>query len=69
MTPAQCRAARALLEWSQEALAEETEVSVAALRNFERSRSALARNNAKAVQAAFERAGIEFIPGGVRKLA
>jgi transcriptional regulator with XRE-family HTH domain len=67
MTPTQCRAARALLDWSQDALAEAAGVSVAALRNFERNRSELLRNNAAAIVRAFESNGIEFIPGGVRK--
>lgn len=67
MNPDQCRAARALLGWSQKELARLTGVSAATIRNFENSQRALMPANAAAIESAFAQAGIEFIPGGVRR--
>lgn len=67
MSPEQCKAARALLGWSQEALAELSGVSVSTIRNFERGRSALMPANQRSVEEAFSKANIEFLPGGVRR--
>lgn len=61
MTPAQCRAARALINWSQEALAERAGVSVTSIRNFERGATVPVRNNLLALQGALEGAGVIFI--------
>jgi transcriptional regulator with XRE-family HTH domain len=66
MTPAQCRAARALLNWSQDSLAAASGVSVSTIRNFERERRELLRNNDRAIERVFVDAGIEFMPGGAR---
>lgn len=66
MTPAQCRAARGFLYWTQETLAENANVSVTSIRNFEREASAMMKHNVAAVQRALEQGGIEFIPGGIR---
>lgn len=38
MTPEQCRAARALLDWPQQRLAEESGIGNATIRNFEAGR-------------------------------
>lgn len=62
MTREQCRAARALLDWSQDELAAKSEVSVTAVRNFERGATAPMRNNLAAMQRALEVAGVLFIP-------
>jgi len=61
MTPAQSRAARALIDWSQDRLAEQSGVSVTAIRNFERGATTPVRNNLAALCTALEAAGIEFI--------
>lgn len=61
MSPAQTRAARALLNWSQEQLAEKASVSVTTLRNYERGATAPMTNNLNAIRAALEAAGIVFI--------
>lgn len=66
MLPRQCQAARALLRWTQERLAERSGVSVASIRNFERESSKLTTANSVAVAGALVAAGIEFIPKGVR---
>ena len=66
MTPAQCRAARSLLKWTQDDLAAKAEVSVITIRNFEGEKSEPRRVTLNAVQRALEAAGVEFIPGGAR---
>ena len=62
MTAEQCRAARALLNWSQDHLAAQASISVTTLRNFERGATAPVRNNLAALRSALEAAGVEFIP-------
>lgn len=64
MTPAQSRAARALLNWSQDQLAAASDVSVTSIRNFERGASEPMRNNLAAIQRALEEAGVTFIDEG-----
>ena len=64
MTPEQCRAARAWLDWSQQALAEGASVGVSTVRDFEAGRREPTRNNLTAMQAALESAGVEFVEGG-----
>lgn len=61
MNAAQCRAARALLNISQEELATMASVSVTSLRNFERGATVPIHNNLVAIRGALEVAGIEFI--------
>lgn len=61
ITPAQCRAARALLEFSQSRLATLAQVSEATVRNFENSRRRTVTHNLKAISSALESAGIEFV--------
>jgi transcriptional regulator with XRE-family HTH domain len=63
LTSGQCRAARALLEWSQDHLAEMAEVSPTTIANFETNKSAPLRSTLKAIRQAFEAAGIEFTNG------
>lgn len=53
MNPDQCRAARALLGWSQKELARLTGVSAATIRNFENGQRALMPANAAAIESAF----------------
>jgi transcriptional regulator with XRE-family HTH domain len=61
ITPAQTRAARALLDWSQDQLSAVATVSISALRNFEAGRSNPTRNNLAAIRVALEAAGVQFI--------
>jgi DNA-binding transcriptional regulator YiaG len=68
MTPAQSRAGRALLDWSQEELAKASHLGLSTIRDFEKGRRVPTHNNLRAIQHCFESAGIEFIPengGGV----
>jgi transcriptional regulator with XRE-family HTH domain len=61
ITPSQCRAARGLLDWTQQELADAARIGVATVRQFE-GESAEARQATLAVlRQAFESAGVEFI--------
>lgn len=68
ITNAQIRAARALLDWKQTDLAKAAKVSEMSVKNLEKGDKDPRVSTVKAVQAAFESAGIEFIEGGVRKV-
>lgn len=58
---AQVRAARALLDWSQDRLALEAEVGRATVGDFERGARQPIRLSLKAMKAALEAAGIVFL--------
>jgi transcriptional regulator with XRE-family HTH domain len=62
MTPAQCRVARGLLDWTQERLADAAKVAVSTVTSFERSLRVAAPETIQAIQHTLEAAGIEFIP-------
>lgn len=69
MTPAQCRAARAMLELTQPELARVAGVGLSTVVDYERSRRAVAEPSVAAIRAALESAGVEFTNGdapGVR---
>jgi transcriptional regulator with XRE-family HTH domain len=61
MTPAQCRAARALLDWSQAQLAEVARVGVVTVRQFEGEKAAPRNATLEVLSRALEAAGVEFI--------
>jgi transcriptional regulator with XRE-family HTH domain len=68
-TPGQCRAARGLLGWSQQELAQQAGVGVVTVHQLEASLSQPRRATLDVIQRAFEAAGIEFTNGnrpGVR---
>ena len=60
MTPEQCRAARAWLNWPQDALAKAASVGVSTVRDFEAGRREPTRNNLAAMKAALEKGGVSF---------
>jgi len=64
LSPEQCRAARGLLDWTQEELAERANVSRSTIRDFENGRHCLHSVTAAQVVAAFECGGALLIPPG-----
>jgi DNA-binding transcriptional regulator YiaG len=60
MTPEQCRAARAWLNWPQDALAKAASVGVSTVRDFEANRRVPTRNNLTAMRVALEEGGVSF---------
>ena len=61
ITPEQCRAARALLNWTQDELAKSVSVSAVSIRAFEKG-GEMRESNRKLLQLTLEAAGVEFIP-------
>ena len=68
ITASQCRAARGLLDWTQQELADAARIGVATVRLFESEATETRQATLAVLRAAFEHAGIEFIEengGGV----
>jgi predicted transcriptional regulator len=61
VTPAQCRAARGLLDWSQQELANQAGVGIVTIRQIEAGANEPRRATLVVVKQAIEKAGIEFI--------
>lgn len=61
--PAQCRAARGLVDMDQATLANSASVSRSVIVDFENGHRTPNRNNLNAIKTALEDAGVEFIPG------
>ncbi|WP_286296545.1 helix-turn-helix transcriptional regulator [Aminobacter sp. SS-2016] len=64
MNPAQCRAARALVNWTQPRLADAAGVSPSTLRDFESGKRTPIGNNLTAIRGALESAGVIFLESG-----
>jgi hypothetical protein len=60
ITPAQCRAARGLVDMDQVTLADGAMVSRSVVIDFEKERRVPTRNNLAAIQRVLEEAGVEF---------
>ena len=71
LTAAQCRAARALLSWSQDKLADASRVGISTVGDFERDKRRPCDHLLRDIRSSLESAGIEFIaengggPGGL----
>ena len=64
ITPAQCRAARALADMTQPELAERSDLGLSTVVDFEKSRREVSERAIIELRAALERAGIQFINEG-----
>ena len=67
ITPRQCRAARALLGWTQVELAAEAAIGIDIVRRFERSESDTRSSGLIAIEKAIRRGGVELILAEGRK--
>jgi len=67
MSPEQCRAARAWLNWSQDDLAAKAQVSNSTIRDFEAGRRVPIANNLTAIRRVLEEAGIKLLFSGNRE--
>ena len=63
ISASQCRAARGLLDWSQQELAEKAGVGVVTIRQLEASSHEPRRATLDVIRRAFEAAGVDFIDG------
>jgi transcriptional regulator with XRE-family HTH domain len=61
LSPAQSRAARGLLDWSQSELGERSNLSESTIRDFEKGRRVPGPNNLAAIRNALEAAGVIFV--------
>ncbi|MER8838472.1 helix-turn-helix domain-containing protein [Mesorhizobium sp. M0913] len=61
LTPAQCRAARGLVDWSQAQLADAAKVATKTLADFERGKRTPYDRTLEDVRAALEAAGVIFV--------
>jgi predicted transcriptional regulator len=57
----QCRAARGLLDWSQQELADQAKVGIVTIRQLEAGTHEPRRSTLQVVRLAFESAGVQFI--------
>lgn len=61
ISPMQCRAARGLLDWSQQDLADRAKVGIVTVRQLEAGTHEPRRSTLQVVRMAFEAAGVLFI--------
>ena len=69
ITPAQIRAARALLGWKQTDLAERAGVSEISIKNIERGATDPRGSTLAKLQSAFEAAGVQFLDPGQHSIS
>jgi transcriptional regulator with XRE-family HTH domain len=62
LTPALCRAARGLLDWTQSELAERSGISRSTIRDYEAARHPAHRATESQLRLAFEHGGVTFVP-------
>jgi transcriptional regulator with XRE-family HTH domain len=61
INPEQCRAARALLNWSQDELEAKSKVTQKTIADFEQAKREPREDTVERLQTALEKAGVEFI--------
>jgi transcriptional regulator with XRE-family HTH domain len=61
ITSAQCRAARGLLDWTQQELSDRAGVGIVTVRQFEAGMNEPRRATVDVIRRALEAAGVEFI--------
>lgn len=69
INPAQCRAARGLLKWTQQDLADRSEVGLSTLKKFESEITSPRKSTLKILRQTFEAHGVAFLDdngGGVK---
>lgn len=64
MNAAQCRAARALLNWTQPQLGKAAGLGLSTVVDFEKERRTVSHDAASKMATALEAAGVEFTNGG-----
>ncbi len=64
ITASQCRAGRALIEWTEDQLAEAARVSVRTIADFEHERNLPPMTSLQAIEAALLGAGMALVDGG-----
>jgi transcriptional regulator with XRE-family HTH domain len=62
LSPSQCRAARALLNWSQDELSEQSGVAKKTIADLERDARFATERTSRALQETLEASGVVFIP-------
>jgi transcriptional regulator with XRE-family HTH domain len=62
MSPAQCRAARALIDWTQPQLAAAAGLGLSTVVDFEKERRAVSSAAISSINRALEGAGVLFVP-------
>ena len=62
LSAAQCRAARAMVEWSAERLSEASAVDLQTIRNFEARFSRPSERTLRRIRITLEQAGVMFVP-------
>lgn len=66
IVPAQIRAARSLVNWSQQQLAEAAQVAISSARDIEGERRAAEVGTVSNVRQPLENEGVEFLSGTIR---
>ena len=62
LQPAQCRAARALIDWSREQLSQVSSVELQTIQDFEKKLQEPSEDAKQRIRHALEEAGVVFIP-------
>lgn len=63
----QVKAARGMLDWSRKDLADKADLNMETIKNFENGDVQIRKDNLDKIKNAIEKAGIEFIEGGIRR--